>query len=130
MRAADQPVPRQVGDMVIRGEFVSINWGSRGLRMSIGFGVGRSKLTTVAESYLVTNDGLRPFKSRDIRARGDSMPGLILPISLLSPVGLIVGGTLQVTGEIRSRTITDMARKTANEIARELEADFKRVGWI
>ena len=130
VRAAGRPVPRQVGDMVISGEFVSINWGSRGMRMSIGFGAGRSELTTVVEGYMVTNYGLRPFKSREIVARGDSMPGLLLPIAVGGPVGLVVGGASQWSGETGSRTITDIARKTANEIARELEVDFKRVGWI
>lgn len=130
IRGADRSGAPEIGDMVINGEFVSITWGSRGMRMTIGFGRGRSELTTVVEGYMVTNYGLRPFKSREIEARGDSMPGLILPVAVGGPIGLIVGGTLQGTGETGSRTISHVAQRTASEIARELEADFKRVGWI
>ena len=130
MRAADRSGPPQVGDMIISGEFVSINWGSRGMRMTIGFGAGRSELRTVVEGYMVTKYGLRPFKSREIEARGDSMPGLLLPVAVGGPVGLVIGGTAQWTGETGSRTITHIAQQTANVIARELEVDFKQVGWI
>ena len=133
MRAAGRPAP-QVGDMVISGEFVSIEWGSRGMRMSIGFGSGRTELRTVVEGYLVTDQGLRPLKSREIEARGGGMPGLLVPIAVTaataSPVGLIVGGAAQLSGEAGRNTMAGMARRTANEIAGELRAEFKRLGWI
>ena len=130
MRAEDRPGPPQIGDMVINGEFVSITWGSRGMRMTIGFGRGRSELTTVVEGYLVTKYGLRPLKSREIESRGDSLPGLLLPVAVGGPIGLVVGGASQFSGETGTRTISHIAEQTSTEIARELEADFRRAGWI
>lgn len=130
IRGADRADPPAIGDMVINGEFVSITWGSRGMRMAVGFGRGRSELRTLVEGYMVTKNGLRPFKSREIEARGDSMPGLLLPAVVGGPVGLIVGATLQGTGETSTRTISHAAQRTASEIARELETEFKRAGWI
>ena len=68
--------------------------------------------------------------AEEIAARGDSMPGLLFPALVGGPVGLIVGGALQGTGETSSRTISHIAQSTSSEIARELESEFRRVGWI
>lgn len=130
MRSADRPGPPQVGDLVINGEFVSITWGSRGMRMAVGFGSGRSELRTVVEAYIVTKYGLHPLKSREIEARGDSLPGLLLPVAVGGPIGLVVGGASHLSGETGTRTISHVAQQTASEIAREMEVDFKRAGWI
>ncbi len=68
-RAADGPPP-QPGDLVIKGEFFSIEEGSRTKRMLIGFGAGASELKTFVEGYQVTATGLRPLGSVEIEAGG------------------------------------------------------------
>ena len=133
IRAAGRPAP-QMGDMVISGEFVSIEWGSRGMRMLIGFGSGRTELKTVVEGYLMTDQGLRPLKSREIEARGGSMPGLLVPIAVTAaaanPVGLIVVSVALLARETGQETMTSTARRTASEIAGELRTEFKQLGWL
>jgi hypothetical protein len=56
--AAGQPPPR-VGDVVIKGSFVSVEEGSAGKRVLVGFGAGASDLRTVVEGYQMTAQGLR-----------------------------------------------------------------------
>lgn len=133
VRAAGQPAPR-VGDIVISGQFVSIEEGAGSKRVLIGFGAGAAKLRTFVEGYLVTSQGLRPLGSRAIKAGGGKTPGVLVGIAGAaatgSPIGLIVGGTAKLTGETGRETLTGMAKRTAKEIAKELRVVFKNQGWI
>jgi hypothetical protein len=49
VQAVGQPPPR-VGDIVIKGSFVSVEEGSAGKRVLLGFGSGASDLRTVVEA--------------------------------------------------------------------------------
>ncbi len=133
VQATGQPAPR-VGDIVIRGQFVSFEEGTSGYRVLIGFGAGAAKLRTFVEGYLVTSQGLRPLGSRAIKAGGSKTPGVLVGIAgsavTGSPVGLIVGGTAKLTGEAGRETLTGLAKRTAKEIAKELRAVFEKHEWI
>jgi hypothetical protein len=68
---AGSGLPPQAGDLVIRGEFVSIDEGSRAKRMLIGFGAGSANLQTLVEVYQVTATGCgRSARMRSRRAAG------------------------------------------------------------
>jgi hypothetical protein len=133
VRAAGQPAPR-IGDLVIRGYFVSIREGSAGKRLLVGFGSGANELRTVVEGYQMTSHGLRPLGMRETEAGGGEMPGMLVPVAVLaatgSPVGLIVGGAAKLKGETGSETIEGAAKRTAKEIGQELQIAFERQGWI
>lgn len=133
VRAAGQAAPR-VGDIVIRGYFVSIEEGAADKRLLIGFGSGATELRTVVEGYQMTDHGLRPLGMRETEAGGGEMPGLLVPVAVVAatgnPVGLIVGGAAKLSGEMGSETIEGAAKRTAKEISKELESVFEREGWI
>ena len=80
-RAGSGPPP-QLGDLIIKGEFVSIDEGSRLKRMLIGFGAGGAELKTFVEVYQVTTSGLRPLGSAEVEAGGGKMPGMLVPIGI------------------------------------------------
>ena len=132
VRAAGQPAPR-VGDIVIRGYFVSIDEGGAGKRILIGFGSGAAELRTLVEGYQMTNQGLRPLGMRETEAGGGEMPGMLVPVAVMaatgSPVGLIVGGAAKLKGETGSETIEGAAKRTAKEVSNELQVAFDRQGW-
>ena len=48
-----------IGDLLIKGEFVSVEAGSKSKRMLIGFGAGAGKLMTHVLRYQITADGPR-----------------------------------------------------------------------
>jgi len=133
VQAVGQPGPR-VGDLVIRGYFVSVDEGSAGKRVLIGFGSGAAELRTVVEGYQATSQGLRPLGSREIEAGGGKMPGVLVPIAVVAatgnPVGLIVGTAAHLLGETGSETLEGAAKRTAEEIAEELRDPFEKQGWI
>src|SRR5215471_1938593 len=73
--AATKPA---VNDIVIRGYLVSVEEGSTGARVIIGFGAGGSKLTTTVEGYQMTDKGLRKLGHGTLGATGNKGPGAAL----------------------------------------------------
>ena len=77
--AGPVPVP---GDAIVRGEFVSIDEGSRIKRVVIGFGAGSAELKTLAEAYVVTPTGLVSLGSAEVEAEGGRMPGMVVSLGV------------------------------------------------
>jgi hypothetical protein len=123
------------GDIVIRGHFESIEEGSAGKRVVLGFGSGNADLKTAVDVYQMTGNGLRKLGSGSIDSGGGKSPGVLLPLAVTvataNPIGLVVGGAVKASGEISGRdTIEGAAERTANQIATELKAGFAKQGWI
>ncbi len=127
--------PASVGNLLIGGEFISIDEGSRAKRMLIGFGAGAVELRTLVEGYLVTKDGLEPLGSAEIRAAGGKMPGMLVPVlggAMAGEAGrsAVISGTLNAAQELGPEGMSAAAKRTANEIAKVLRDAFRRRGWI
>jgi hypothetical protein len=125
----------RVGDIVIHGQFGSIEEGSAGKRLVLGFGSGKAELKTAVEAYQVTATGLRKLGSGAIDSGGGKSPGLIVPLAVTvataNPIGLVVVGAAKAGSEISGRNkIEASAERTAAQIATEFEAAFKKQGWI
>jgi hypothetical protein len=134
VRAAGQPAP-QVNDIVLRGYFVSIDEGSAGKRVLVGFGSGEAEMRSAVEGYQMTAQGLRLLGSGEVEAGGSKMPGMAVPLAVLAatanPIGLVVGGGAKLYGEeTGSDTIEGAAKRTAEEIAAQLKTAAEEQGWI
>ena len=133
---ADSGRPPQLGNVLITGQFISIEEGDRAKRLIIGFGKGAGEVQTHIEGYLVTPQGHRLLGSRKVATAGGSKPGLIVPgivtVATRSPIGLIARGVIGVKDEKKggSETLEGAAKRTANEVAKELKTIFRRQGWI
>jgi len=132
--AATGPVPHP-GDAVIRGEFVSIDEGSRTKRMLIGFGAGAARLDTLVESYVVTTAGLTPLGSAQIETAGGRMPGMLVPIGAGAAAGqaatsAAVSGAANVLQELGPEGLDGAAKRTAKEIAKLIVKAYKERGWM
>ena len=132
-RARQGPPPR-VGNVVLAGQFITIDEGDQDLRFTIGFGKGASQLTTHIEGYLVTEQGLRLLGGRQVTDRGGKKPGIVVPAAVSfasrNPAGLVVGSAINIEKELNSETIQAAAKRTADAIAKELERVFRAQGWI
>jgi len=83
----------------------------------------------------MTNNGPRLLGSGKLDSAGGKTPGLIVPLAVLAatanPIGLIVIGGMKVAGEVSGRSkVEGSAKRTADEIAEQLEIKFKEQGWI
>jgi hypothetical protein len=135
VRAAEQPTP-DIGDIVIRGYFVTVDKGSTIERVAIGFGAGDASLTTVVEGYLATETGLQRLGEGEIKDGGAGKgPGMVVPLAVTlataNPIGLAVGGAVKAAGELSGHdTIEGSGKRTAELIAKELKIRFQQQGWI
>lgn len=133
-RAGSGPAPA-VGDIVIMGQFISVDEGSRAMRMLIGFGAGASELKTFVEAYQMTAQGLRPLGSTEVESDGGKMPGMVVPVGAGAAAGraatsAAVSGGLSVTREFTSENMKASAERTAEAVAEVLREAFVKRGWI
>ncbi len=128
VRANGQPAPR-VNDIIIKGYLLSVEEGSAGKRVLIGFGSGNAELKTMVEGFQMTAQGLRQLGSGELDAGGSKMPGVLVPLAVVAatanPIGLIVGGVVKLHGEESgSDTIEGAAKRSAAAIAEHLRLAF------
>ena len=134
VRAVGQPAPK-VNDILIKGYLLSVQEGSTGKRILIGFGSGNAELKTLVEGFQMTDHGLRQLGSGELDSGGNKTPGMLAPLAVAAatanPVGLIVGGAVKLYGqESGSDTIEGSAKRTAAAIAKQLHGAFEKQGWI
>jgi hypothetical protein len=127
--------PPQVDDIVLRGYFVSIEEGSAGKRLLVGFGSGEAEMRAAVEGYQATATGLRLLGHGEVAAEGTEMPGVMVPLAVLAatanPIGLVVAGGAKLYGEgSGSDTIEGAAERTADEVAAQLRKAAEEQDWI
>ncbi len=123
-----------IGDLLIKGEFVTIEEGSKSKRLLIGFGAGAGKLMTHVVRYQITAEGPRLLGRKVITAKDGKMPGLLLPVTAGAATGNVVApvifGGLIIRREIVPENLHAGAIQTAQEIAKVLSKEFVEQGWI
>jgi len=125
----------QVNDIVIRGYLLSVNEGSAVKRVAIGFGAGKSSLSTMVEGFQVTPEGQRKLGVGDVNAGGNKSPGMVLGaatfLATKNPAGLIINAGAQTYETASgSSTVEGRAKASAKEIADVLKKRFQEQGWI
>jgi hypothetical protein len=125
-----------VGDLVIKGYFLSIDQGSADQRVLVGFGKGAAEVRAAVEAYEVNSTGGLHLLSRsETDSSGGKKPGLLVGAATFAatknPVGLIVSGASKAMGESSgSETVDGQAKKTADDLAEAMKEEFKKLGWI
>jgi hypothetical protein len=125
-RGAEAPVPKQ-GALIVDGQLVRVDEGSRMKRATVGFGAGRSELRTQLQVYLIAARGRRLIADFETTTDESSSPG--------------AGGAMAVTDREVNAAPTDGAhgladdvavdaKRTGRKAARVLAELFSRQGWI
>jgi hypothetical protein len=125
----------QINDLVIRGYLLSVNEGSAAKRVAVGFGAGKSSLSTLVEGYQMTAKGLRKLGYGDVNTGSGKSPGMALGVATFlvtkNPAGLIINAGAQTYEEASgSSTVEGRAKATVKEIAGVLKRKFTDQGWI
>jgi hypothetical protein len=134
-RQASPETKPQINDIVLRGYLLSVEEGSGVKRVIIGFGAGKSSLSTLVEGFQQTAEGQRKLGSATVDAGGNKSPGMVLGVATFlatkNPAGLIINGGMQAYGAASgSNTVEARAKATAKEIADALKQRFQEQGWI
>ncbi len=125
----------QINDLIIRGYLLSVKEGNAAERVAIGFGAGKSSLSTLVEGYQQTATGLRKLGSGNVNAGGGKSPGVVLGVATFlatkNPAGLIINAGMQTYGVASGKdSVTGRAKATASEISDVLKQRFQEQGWI
>ena len=132
---ADRWHPPGIGNLLIMGEFISIDKGSRAKRMLIGFGAGAGELQTHVVGYQFTDQGLNRLGDAVIETSGGKMPGMLVPVAGGAVAGragraAIISGSMNVAQEIGQESLDAAAKRTAQEIIKILSRAFAEQDWI
>jgi len=133
MRANDGDIP-PLHALVLKGQFITINEGSRFKRMLIGFGAGSSELRANVQAYQATERGLRRIAEAEAEASGSKMPGMAVPVAGGAAMGsaatsAVISGGMNIAKETRSAMNPD-AQRMAEKIAERAKAFYVRQGWL
>ena len=109
---------------LVRGEFVTVQQGSRLLRSAIGFGAGQTEVETRVQVYDLAQDSSTPFLTFSTTGGSGSEPGALLALST-DPLELAVGG---VSGAAHG--LSEDTKRTAREITAEFSDYMYKQGWI
>ena len=120
--------------MVLRGQFLTIDKGSRIKRMVIGFGAGSSEMQVRVQAYQATDWGLMRIAQAEVEAKGSKMPGMAVPMAGGAALGTaatsaVISGGMNIVKEVRGGGNADAGR-IAGEIAARAEAFYRRQGWL
>ncbi len=131
---SDDATPPPMNAMVLKGQFVSIDKGSRIARMVIGFGAGASKLRVNVQAYQATEYGLRRIAEAEGETKGSKMPGMAVPMAGGAAMGTlatsaVISGGMNIVQEVQGRMTADAGR-LADAIAKRAAAFYKRQGWL
>ncbi len=119
---------------LMKGQFITIDEGSRARRMIIGFGAGAERIQTRVQVYRVAARGTVRVAAAEVSAEGDRMPGMAVPVGAGAIAGraatsAIVAGGMNVVQEVRGglgRAISNIS----TEIADRAEAFYRERGWL
>ena len=125
----------QENDVLLRGEFVTLDPGSRLKRMTIGFGAGAGGFQTHVEAYQITAGVPRHLGKGQVNTTGGKMPGILVPVGGGAALGsaatsAVVSGTLNVGQEVGPENLRTMAKKTAQAIIKDVSPRMAELGWI
>jgi len=116
--------PPGMNDLVVLGQFVRIDEGSKTRRFVIGFGVGATELRTQVELFQVNAEGWQPIQQFDTLATGSRLPGAGWFVAGGAVAGTVATSAAIASGvgvlrELRASIDADAGR-TAEEITRKL----------
>lgn len=126
------PIGVPPGSLVIGGQIVTVDEGSRAKRIFIGFGSGKSRLTSAAQLYAVTKTGPAVAWEYQNTAASGAKPGVLttLPIGIavqgLTLLLLVINGGFTTMGELSSSS-TANAKRMANELADAVEETLTKL---
>ena len=119
--------------LVLKGQFVTVDEGDQMARVTVGFGAGSTEIRARAQVFQQTSTGLRPISEGEISADGNSMPGMLVPVSAGAIAGsaltsAAISGGLSTLREVGGPLASDL-ENIAEELADRAVALYERRGW-
>ena len=129
------PNPGAGSVLVVDGQFISIDEGSRAARMVIGLGAGHSTVRTAVQVLEMYAEGRRVVDQFEIDARSGYKPGAAETMGAGAAAGtLATAAAVTAAGSVASEAfganVDADAERTAAKVAKLLATFFAEQGWI
>lgn len=133
-RGAGLP-PGKARGLVVSGQFVAIDQGSRAERVAIGLGAGRSDVRVRAQVFEVGPAGRTLADEIEVDAKSGLAPGMAETMGAGAVAGhlvvsTLVSGGVQAADESLGASVVADSDRAAKGIAKQLAAFFGREGWV
>jgi len=118
--------------MAVGGQIITVDDGSRAKRVLIGFGVGKSRMTSAAQLYALTDAGPDIVWEYQNTTASGPKPGILTTLPIGAAIQgftlllLVVNGGMSTMGELSS-SATSNAKRMAGELADAIEETLKTI---
>lgn len=116
--AADAPAPSS--GLLVRGNILRTQQGSRALRVGIGFGLGRTRLETSVRVFNLAKSKTEPWLAFETTGGSNMEPGVLgalVPSPVQIPVAVSVVGGAVTAGSLGIKGVSQDASRTGRVIA-------------
>jgi hypothetical protein len=132
---AEGPIPENGPTLVIDGQFLAIDEGSRAERVVVGLGAGRSDVQTAVQVTEVVSGGRRLVDQFQVDAKSGRKPGMAETMGAGAAAGTLatsaaVSAAAAAGSEAFGDNVDADAHRTADKVASVLRTFFSRQGWI
>ena len=116
--ATDAPAP--ASGLLVRGNILRTQQGSRALRVGIGFGLGRTRLETSVRVFNLAKSKTEPWLAFETTGGSNMEPGVLgalVPSPVQIPIAVSVVGGAVTAGSLGIKGISQDASRTGRVIA-------------
>ncbi len=120
--------------IVVKGQFLTIDEGSKLKRTTIGFGAGAEDVRIMVQVYQMTETGLVRISEAEGEAHGRKTPGVLGPAGIAAGTGMVVGVVVAGGMNIKSEVFDSSMDTTLNNLVEQFTENaarfYKRQGWL
>jgi len=120
--------------IVVKGQFLTIDEGSKVKRTMIGFGAGAEEVRVRVQVYQMTETGLQRISEAEGEAHGRKTPGVLGPAGIAAGTGMVVGVVVAGGMNIKSEVFDSSMDTTLNNLVEQFTENaarfYKRQGWL
>jgi hypothetical protein len=122
-------------DLVLKGQFISINEGSAAERVVIGLGMGRTDVKTMTQVYGFLKGRKMLLDEFDVDAKSGSQPGMAETMGVGALMGHLavsaaVSGGVAIGSEAFSANVEADVQRAAKVIAQQIKDFYLDQGWV
>jgi hypothetical protein len=132
---ATKDTPVQTTDLLLKGQFISIDEGNAAERVVIGLGLGRTDVKTMTQVYGFVKGQKSVVDEFDVNAESGRKPGMAETMGAGALTGHLLVSAVASTGvavgsEAFSANVEADTKRTAKIITQQLKVFYLDQGWV
>ncbi len=133
-RVANPKTNVPLNALVVKGQFITLDEGSKVKRTMIGFGAGAEEVRVRVQVYQMTETGLQRISEAEGEAHGRKTPGMVGPAAIAgvtgNVIGVVVAGGMNIKSEAIDGSMDTTLNNLVDQFAENAARFYKRQGWL